>query len=107
MGFPELAPVEQLTKQLCGFGLSKLAACVLNSRIKCDRSAEERFQRHRAGNMSGSPERKCIVNGECSNRCVCLRTVDESNPFFRTKRERRQPVIMEHVGRVTKGTSVV
>ena len=85
MRLANLAVGEQLAQQRRRRRLTELAAHVLNARIERDGRAEQRFERHRAGDVRRAPEPVRVDERERADRGVRLRAVDQREPFLRRR----------------------
>jgi len=101
MRLPNLAVREQFSQQRRRSLLSCLAAYFVNACVECHRCPQQCLERHRARHVRRMPEPPRIGHREGCNGRVCLRAIDERDPFLGAERDRRQPERAKHVRCVT------
>src|SRR5258705_4840601 len=106
VGFTNLAVGQKVPEHRRRGGLAKLATRGLDALVERDRRAEQRFQRHCAGDVSALPEAVCVNDRERRRRRVRLGTVDEDDPFFRAELDGPETVLPQHIGGRTTPVAV-
>jgi hypothetical protein len=80
MRFANLAVGEQFAEKRGRRGLTELPARILDARIESDGRPEQRFERHRAGDVRRSPERVRVDERQRADRRMGLRPVMSVSP---------------------------
>src|SRR5437764_15319529 len=99
MRLAQLARSDEVAQHFRGGDLAALAARLMDSFIECDRSSEQRLERHRSGELRRAPETLRAREREHANSGVSLRAVDQRNSSFWSERQRLESDGAEYVER--------
>src|SRR5438128_1754670 len=96
MRLADLAVGEEIAERGGGGGLAELSPHIMNARIERRWRAEQRLQRHRAGDVRDAPQLVRIDEPERRDGGVGLRAVDEREAFLRLERYRLETGGAQH-----------